>query len=55
MAELTSKFSALRNKLGGEGVKDEGIMVSCGEGADEKVIGNVLVRDSNSDAYGRTL
>ncbi|KAH7513505.1 hypothetical protein FEM48_Zijuj12G0207400 [Ziziphus jujuba var. spinosa] len=52
--EFTNKISALRNKLGGEGVKDEGLLIPPAEGAEGSITGNVLAGDPNSVAYERT-
>ncbi|XP_024994009.1 desiccation-related protein PCC13-62-like [Cynara cardunculus var. scolymus] len=54
VAEFTGKISGLRNKLGKNGVKDEGLVVSRDEGAEKKIEGNVLAGDEDSLAYGRT-
>ncbi|KAK1259181.1 hypothetical protein QJS04_geneDACA021500 [Acorus gramineus] len=54
VAEFTEKISELRNKLGGKGVKDEGIIVPPVMGPCGKMSGNVLAGDGNSVAYART-
>lgn len=54
VAEFTDKISGLRNKLGKNGVKDEGLIVSIDQGAEKKIEGNVLAGDEDSLAYGRT-
>ncbi|KAL2341633.1 hypothetical protein Fmac_009573 [Flemingia macrophylla] len=54
VAEFTNRISALRNKLGNAGVKDEGLVVPIEEGAEGKVKGNILAGDKESLAYGRT-
>ncbi|KAL1539149.1 desiccation-related protein PCC13-62-like [Salvia divinorum] len=54
VAELTDKISNLRDKLGKNGTKDEGLIVKHAEGAGGKVAGNVLAGDKNSLAYDRT-
>lgn len=54
VGEFTNKISQLRNKLGGEGLKDEGLSVPCELGAEGKIKGNVLAGDKDSLAYGRT-
>ncbi|CAN0881895.1 Ferritin-like catalase Nec2 [Linum grandiflorum] len=54
VAEFTNKISVLRNKLGKEGVKDEGLLVPKYFGAERKVRGNVLAGDELSLGYGRT-
>lgn len=54
VAEFTDKISVLRNKLGGAGLKDEGIVVPPKLGAEGKISGNVIAGDVNSVAYSRT-
>ncbi|XP_057806110.1 desiccation-related protein PCC13-62-like [Salvia miltiorrhiza] len=54
VAELTDKISALRNKLGDAGIKDEGLIVEPSAGAEGRIAGNVLAGDENSLAYDRT-
>lgn len=54
VAELTDKISELRNKLGGAGLKDEGIIVPPELGAEGKISGNVIAGDRDSLAYSRT-
>ncbi|KAF3456390.1 hypothetical protein FNV43_RR01040 [Rhamnella rubrinervis] len=54
VAEFTNRISILRNKLGGEGVKDEGLLVPPADGAEGRISGNVLAGDPNSVAYDRT-
>lgn len=54
VAEFTQVISNLRNKLGREGIKDEGIVVPKYEGAEGKISGNVLAGDEYSLSYGRT-
>lgn len=54
VAEFTNRISALRNKLGHDGVKDEGLIVPAVRGAEGKISGNVLAGDRFSLAYGRT-
>ncbi|XP_071722173.1 desiccation-related protein PCC13-62-like [Rutidosis leptorrhynchoides] len=51
---FTNKISELRNKLGGEGVKDEGLFVRKEQGPEGKSRGNVLAGDKDSLSYGRT-
>ena len=46
---------ALRNKPGGEGTKDEGLLVHPTEGAGGRIFENGLAGDPNSVAYDRTL
>nr|GFA48316.1 desiccation-related protein PCC13-62-like [Tanacetum cinerariifolium] len=52
--EFTKKISQLRNKLGSNGLKDEGLSVPLELGAERKIKGNVLAGDKDSLAYGRT-
>ncbi|KAI0515777.1 hypothetical protein KFK09_008444 [Dendrobium nobile] len=54
VAEFTDKISILRNKLGGAGIKDEGLVVPPELGAEGKISGNVIAGDENSIAYART-
>ncbi|XP_075652716.1 ferritin-like catalase Nec2 [Castanea sativa] len=54
VAEFTSRFSQLRDKLGNAGVKDEGLVVPKDEGAEGLITGNVLAGDKYSVAYDRT-
>ncbi|KAK1431543.1 hypothetical protein QVD17_08003 [Tagetes erecta] len=54
VAQFTDKISQLRNKLGNDGVKDEGLKVPIKLGAEKKVEGNVLAGDEDSVGYGRT-
>ncbi|KAK9051868.1 hypothetical protein SSX86_028496 [Deinandra increscens subsp. villosa] len=54
VGEFTQKISQLRDKLGNNGVKDEGLKVPMELGAEKKVAGNVLAGDPESLAYGRT-
>lgn len=49
VGEFTDRISTLRNKLGNEGVKDEGLDVAKND-AD----GNILAGDKESLAYSRT-
>ena len=52
--EFTNRISILRSKLGNRGLKDEGIVVPTGLGAEGRVRGNILAGDVNSLAYSRT-
>uniref|UniRef100_A0A0R0GRP1 Desiccation-related protein PCC13-62 n=2 Tax=Glycine max TaxID=3847 RepID=A0A0R0GRP1_SOYBN len=52
--EFTNRISILRSKLGIRGLKDEGIIVPTGLGAEGRVKGNILAGDVNSLAYSRT-
>ncbi|KAJ6726560.1 DESICCATION-LIKE PROTEIN [Salix purpurea] len=54
VAEFTNRISDLRNKLGQEGVKDEGLVVPEKLGAEGRVRGNVLAGDEYSVGYART-
>ncbi|KAL4643207.1 hypothetical protein ACB092_02G077200 [Castanea dentata] len=54
VAQFSNYFSDLRNKLGHEGVKDEGLWVRISEGAEGKIKGNVLAGGADSVAYDRT-
>lgn len=54
VAEFTNRISALRNKLGKSGNKDEGIRVPITLGAENKTTSNVLSADVNSLSYART-
>lgn len=54
VAEFTDKISELRNKLGNNGLKDEGLKVPSDIGAEKKIKGNILAGDKDSLAYGRS-
>ncbi|XP_030539861.1 desiccation-related protein PCC13-62-like [Rhodamnia argentea] len=54
VAEFTDRMSELRNKLGHDGLKDEGLVVPPNLGAEGKIKGNVLAGDKYSVAYDRT-
>ncbi|KAB1225617.1 Desiccation-related protein PCC13-62 [Morella rubra] len=54
VAEFTYRFSALRDKLGHAGLKDEGLVVPPSLGAEGRSEGNVLAGDADSVAYDRT-
>ncbi|XP_047340001.1 desiccation-related protein PCC13-62 [Impatiens glandulifera] len=54
VAAITRRISRFRNKLGGAGVKDEGLIVSTIRGAERKTRGNVLAGDWNSLGFDRT-
>lgn len=54
VAEFTDRISELRNSLGRDGVKDEGLVVPPVRGAEGRIAGNVLAGDKNSLAYDRT-
>ncbi|XP_062108843.1 ferritin-like catalase Nec2 [Humulus lupulus] len=53
VAEFTNRLSELRNKVGGAGLKDEGLVVPMALGAEGRVSGNVLSADQNSLSYAR--
>ncbi|KAJ9559361.1 hypothetical protein OSB04_013975 [Centaurea solstitialis] len=55
VAEFTDRISALRNKLGRNGIKDEGLVITSNNlKIKGKWKGNILVGNRNSLAYGRT-
>lgn len=54
VAEFTNRISALRNKLGKSGNKDEGIRAPITLGAENKTTSNVLSADVNSLSHART-
>ncbi|MED6139445.1 hypothetical protein PIB30_083895 [Stylosanthes scabra] len=54
VAEFTNRISALRNKLGRDGLKDEGLVVPKELGAEGKVTGNILSLNKDSLGYPRT-
>ncbi|KAL8100442.1 desiccation-related protein PCC13-62 [Apium graveolens] len=54
VAEFTDRISVLRNKLGGEGLKDEGLIVKKDLGAEGMIKGNVLAGNKYSISYERT-
>ncbi|MED6134988.1 hypothetical protein PIB30_042086 [Stylosanthes scabra] len=54
VAEFTDRISALRNKLGRDGLKDEGLVVPKELGAEGKVTGNILSLNKDSLGYPRT-
>ncbi|CAH9105279.1 unnamed protein product [Cuscuta epithymum] len=54
VAEFTEHISRLRNKLGKEGLKDEGLIVKPTIGPEGKTSGNILAGDSHSLAYDRS-
>ncbi|KAF8017739.1 hypothetical protein BT93_H2821 [Corymbia citriodora subsp. variegata] len=54
VAEFTDRMSELRNKLGHDGLKDEGLVVPLHLGAEGKIKGNVLAGDKYSISYDRT-
>lgn len=54
VAEFTDRVSALRNRLGQCGVKDEGLTVPTELGAEGRICTNVLSADRDSLSYSRT-
>ncbi|XP_075652986.1 ferritin-like catalase Nec2 [Castanea sativa] len=54
VGEFTNRFSELRDRLGHQGHKDEGLVVPLAEGAEGKINGNVLAGDADSVAFDRT-
>nr|CAB3500837.1 unnamed protein product [Digitaria exilis] len=54
VAEFTDRVSALRNRLGRCGVKDEGLTVPRELGAEGAICTNVLSADMDSLSYSRT-
>ncbi|CAL4939351.1 unnamed protein product [Urochloa decumbens] len=54
VAEFTDRVSALRNRLGRCGVKDEGLTVPRELGAEGAICTNVLSADKDSLSYART-
>lgn len=54
VAEWTNKISEMRNKIGGGGHKDEGIIVDKKYGPEGKTTGNIVAGDEDSLAFGRT-
>ncbi|TYH93988.1 hypothetical protein ES332_A12G010900v1 [Gossypium tomentosum] len=53
MAELTNRTSEVVNRLGGCGVKDEGLIVPFQLGAENRTTSNVVPGDVNSLAHAR--
>ncbi|RYR12598.1 hypothetical protein Ahy_B04g070067 isoform C [Arachis hypogaea] len=54
VTEFTNRISNLRNKLGREGIKDEGLVVPKELGAEGEVTGNILSANDYSLSYPRT-
>uniref|UniRef100_A0A0D9VTX7 Desiccation-related protein PCC13-62 n=1 Tax=Leersia perrieri TaxID=77586 RepID=A0A0D9VTX7_9ORYZ len=54
VAELTDRVSALRNKLGYCGIKDEGLIVPEWLGAEGRICTNIISADRDSLSYSRT-
>ncbi|KAK8959209.1 hypothetical protein KSP40_PGU013960 [Platanthera guangdongensis] len=54
VAEFTDKISQLRDKLGGAGLKDKGLVVPVKYGAEGKIRGNVIAGNEYSLSYSRT-
>lgn len=53
VADFTAQISKLRNRLGMCGIKDEGIIVPCNLGAENRTETNVISADYYSLAYSR--
>ncbi|ERN06402.1 desiccation-related protein PCC13-62 [Amborella trichopoda] len=54
ISEFTNNISQLRNRLGGIGIKDEGITVPPTLGSERKISGNLLASDQFSLSFDRT-
>lgn len=54
VTEFTNRISDLRNKLGHNGIRDEGLVVPHFRGAEGRVRGNILAGDGESLAFDRT-
>ncbi|KAJ3697192.1 hypothetical protein LUZ61_000897 [Rhynchospora tenuis] len=54
VAEFTGRISDLRNKIGKQGVKDEGLVVPPVFGPEGRTPGNVIAGDADSLSYDRT-
>ncbi|KAL9435705.1 hypothetical protein AB3S75_021886 [Citrus x aurantiifolia] len=54
VAEFTDRISALRNRLGMRGNKDEGLRVPRRLGAENRTDSNILSANANSLSYSRT-
>ncbi|KAI3959860.1 hypothetical protein MKW92_015195 [Papaver armeniacum] len=54
MQRCAHMISQLRDKLGGDGLKDEGIVVPPAMGAEGKIAGNVIAGNDYSVAFRRT-
>lgn len=52
--EFTDRISILRNRLGGCGIKDEGLYVPPELGAENRTYSNVLSANYDSLSYART-
>ncbi|KAJ4771020.1 Desiccation-related protein PCC13-62 [Rhynchospora pubera] len=53
VAELTNRISDLRNDIGKQGLKNEGLIVPLELGAEGRISGNVIAGDRDSVAYDR--
>ena len=54
VAEFSNRISNLRNKLGGAGLKDEGLFIITTSGPQKRFTGNVLAGDEYSLSYDRS-
>ncbi|PIN10610.1 hypothetical protein CDL12_16799 [Handroanthus impetiginosus] len=54
VAEFTVRISSLRDRLGNEGLKDEGLIVPPSQGVGGGITGNILAGNQNSLAFNRT-
>ncbi|KAJ4771858.1 Desiccation-related protein PCC13-62 [Rhynchospora pubera] len=54
VADFTDRISDLRNFIGKQGFKDEGLVVPVELGAEGRISGNVIAGDKDSVAYARS-
>lgn len=54
VAEMTIAISGLRNRLGGCGIRDEGLFVPLKLGAENRTTSNILSANAYSLSYART-
>ncbi|KAJ3685320.1 hypothetical protein LUZ61_014484 [Rhynchospora tenuis] len=54
VADFTNRISDLRNSIGKQGLKDEGLIVPLELGAEGRISGNVIAGDRDSVAYDRS-
>ncbi|KAJ1689976.1 hypothetical protein LUZ63_014131 [Rhynchospora breviuscula] len=54
VADFTNRISDLRNDIGKQGLKDEGLIVPLELGAEGRISGNVIAGDRDSVAYDRS-
>ncbi|KAJ4771857.1 Desiccation-related protein PCC13-62 [Rhynchospora pubera] len=54
VADFTDRISKLRNTIGKQGLKDEGLIVPLELGAEGRISGNVIAGDRDSVAYDRS-